>query len=243
MSDKPVPGPHLGPGLVFADIAEQFGAAEGAAALDADTGAMLEVPEEARVIGEYQGTVLTVDDAQLAAAEPTDSGELATRWQVSLEEYGWVSQEVAATAGTDPGAGLALLDVGTGESVLLDLANGDVLAEGVRDADTDPATGSRVLLGEDGLRGLDPNGSAQWSAPAGEDAEIRSIGGALVYLVDGGSVRVLNVLTGDVAAGYDSAATGVIAVPELIAPTGTALLTAGEETLLATSLPADGRSE
>ena len=157
-----------------------------------------------------------------------------------LGERGWTSEEIAAVAGTDPGPDVALLDVGTGGPVLLDLAGGDVLAEGVRDAVTDAATGARVVLDDEGLHGIDPDGADIWSAPAGAEAQLQATGGALVYLLDDGAVRVHNTLTGEVATGYDSQGSGEIAVPELIAPTGAVLLTAGDASMLATTRPAEG---
>ena len=234
-----VPGPHRGPGLVYAQMPDTFGDPEGALALDADTGQVLPVPEHEQVIGEHGGTVLTVDDTRLTALEPAQDG-LDVRWDVPLGERGWTSEEIATVAGTDPGPDVALLDVGTGGPVLLDLAGGDVLAEGVRDAVTDAATGARVVLDDEGLHGIDPDGADIWSAPAGAEAQLQATGGALVYLLDDGAVRVHNTLTGEVATGYDSQGSGEIAVPELIAPTGAVLLTAGDASMLATTRPAEG---
>lgn len=232
-----VPGPHRGPGLVYAEMPATFGEPEGALALDADTGQVLPVPEQ--VIGEYGGAVLTVDDTRLTALEPVEDG-LEARWEVPLGEHHWTSEEIAAVAGTDPGPGLALLEVGTGGHVLLDLADGRVLAEDARDAVTDAATGARVFLDDEGLHGIDPDGEPTWSAPAGAEAQVQAAGGALVYLLDDGAVRVHNTLTGEVATGYDSLGSGEIAVPVLIAPSGAALLTAGDASVIATTRPAEG---
>lgn len=243
-----VPGPHLGPGLVFAQMPEQLGEPTGAVALDADTGEPLEVPDDARVVGEYGGTVLTVDDGTLSALAPGDQGGqggqgdqggLEPRWQVPVAEHGWSAEEVAAVAGTRPGTEVALLEVGTDGHALVSLADGEVLAEGVRDAATDAATGTVVLLDEQGLHGIDADGADLWSAGAGPEAEIQAVGGALVYLVDDGEVRAHNVLTGEVATAYDSEGSGELAIPELIAPTGAVLLTAGDDPVLATTRPAD----
>ena len=234
-----VPGPHLGPGLVFAEMPAQFGQPTGAVALDADTGEPLPVPDDDRVVGEYGGTVLTVDDTQLTALAATGGEDLEVRWQVPLTEQGWSAEEVAAAAGTRPGAAVALLDVGTDGHVLVSLADGAVLAEGIRDAATDAATGTVVLLEEQSLRGVDADGADLWSAGTGPEAEIQSVGGALVYLVDDGEIRVHNVLTGEVATAYDPMDSGELAIPELIAPTGAVLLSAGEAAVLATTRPAD----
>lgn len=240
----PVPGPHRGPGLVFGAAAGALGEADETVALDADSGEQLAVPSGAWIVGEYAGVLLVADEEHLLALGPGGAGP-APQWQVPIEELtGTDPQEgaadqVAATAGTDPGEGVALLDVGTGRRVLIDLTDGTVLADGLRDARTDPATGARVLLDEFGLHGLDEHGTPTWSAAAGPDAQLQAVGGALVYLLDSGSVRVHNVLTGDVAVGYDAAGSGTIAVPALISPTGAALLTAGQAQLLATTRPAD----
>ena len=234
-----VPGPHLGPGLVFAQMPAQFGEPTGAVALDADSGQLLEAPEGAEVVGEYGGTVLTVDDSTLSALAPGDQGDLEVRWQLPLSEHGWSAEEVAAVAGTRPGVEVALLDVGTDGHVLVNLADGRVLAEGVRDAAPDAATGTVVLLEEQEMRGIDADGTQLWSTETGPEAEIQSVGGALVYLVDDGEVRVHNALTGEVATAYDSQGSGELAIPELIAPTGAVLLTAGEDAVLATTRPAD----
>lgn len=237
-----VPGPHRGPGLVYAEMPDTFGEPEGALALDADTGQVLPVPEQEQVIGEYGGAVLTVDDTRLTALEPAEDG-LDVRWELPLGEHDWTSDDIATVAGTDAGPDVALLDVGTGGHVLLDLADGHVLAEGVRDAVTDAATGARVVLDDEGLHGIDPDGQDAWSAPAGAEAQFQAAGGALVYLLDDGAVRVHNTLTGEVATGYDSQGSGEIAIPELIAPTGAALLTAGDASMLATTRPAEGAGD
>ncbi|WP_147918192.1 hypothetical protein [Ruania zhangjianzhongii] len=232
-----VPGPHRGPGLVYAEMPDTFGQPAGTVALDADTGRTLDVadPVDTRMVGEYDGVLLAVDETELTALESGGGNGLEVRWQVPLSDYGWSADEVAAAAGTNPGQDVALLDVGAEGHSLLDLTDGAVLAEGVRDAVTDAATGARVLLDADGLHGLDPEGEASWSAPAGAEAQFRAVGGALVYLLDGGAVRVHNTLTGEIAVGYDSAGSGDIAIPELIAPTGAVLLTAGDQSVLATT--------
>lgn len=236
------PGPHRGPGLVYAEMPDTFGEPEGALALDADTGQALPVPEQAQVIGEYGGAVLAVDDTQVTTLEPAEDG-FDVRWEVPLSEYDWAGDEVAAVAGTDPGPDVTLLDVGTGGPVLLDLTDGDVLAEDVRDAVTDVATGAQVILDGEGLHGIDPDGGHAWSASAGAEAQFHAAGGALVYLLDDGAVRVHNTLTGEVATGYDSQGSGEIAIPELIAPTGAVLLTAGDASMLATTRPAEGAGD
>lgn len=234
-----VPGPHRGPGLVYAQMPATFGEPEGALALDADTGHVLELSEQSHVVGEYDGTVLVTDDTRLSALEPADDGAQAARWRLPLEERGWAAEDVAAVAGADPGSDVALLDVAADGHVLVDLANGDVLAEGVREALTDDATGARVVLDADGLHGIDPDGEPSWSAPASAGAQLQGAGGALVYLLDDGAVRVHNTLTGDPATAYDAQGSGEIAVPELIAPTGAMLLTAGEASVLATTEPGE----
>lgn len=235
----PAPGPHRGPGLVFAAMPDLFGEPEGAVALDAGTGAELDVPARARVVGEYAGTLLVIDDTHLTALAAGSGDEEEVRWQVPLSERGWSSDAVAAAAGTAPGPGVALLDVGADGAALVDLADGAVLADGVQDARTDAATGTRVLLDGTGVHGLDADGSAIWSAPAGPGAELRAVGGALVYLIDDGSVRVHNTLTGEVATGYDRSGAGRVAIPELFAPNGAVLLAAENTEVLATTRPGE----
>ena len=233
-----VPGPHRGPGLVYADMPATFGEPDGAVALDADTGQVLEGSADAQPIGEYDGVVVTAEGTHLTASEPSPEVGRSIRWAIPLAEQGWSASNVTAVAGTNPGPGVALLDVGSDAHALLDLTDGDVLADGVRDVVTDAATGTRVVLTEDRLRGIDSEGAALWDAPAG-DAQFQAVGGALVYLLDDGAVRVHNTLTGEVAIGYNADGSGEIALPALIAPTGAALLTVADIAVLATIRPAE----
>src|SRR5690625_1017793 len=88
----PVPGPHQGPGTVFAAPAP--GAAMGStgprAALDPATGQILvdEAEEDVVVVGEYDGVVLT-------AANGTLRAQGAVTWEVPLADVGLTAPPVA----------------------------------------------------------------------------------------------------------------------------------------------------
>ncbi len=224
----PVPGPHQGPGTVFAAPAP--GAAMGETgprvALDPATGEEWEVDECDVVVGEYGGVVLTADDDVLTA-----NGR-GTSWELPLEELGLESP--AALPGVTAPEGMALLgEPGEPGGVLLDLAAGTVLAEGVSDAVREPMTGTVVTLEGGSVVGYPPRGEP-WERPAPGE-RLTAAGNAFAYLRTDTTVRAVNVVTGEDAAAFDAGTTDP-AVPVLVTGRG-AVVVEGSELAL---VPATG---
>lgn len=65
----------------------------------------------------------------------------------------------------------------------------------------------------------------------------------MVYLRSGDSVRVHNVLTGEVAEAYDPEGQGEILVPAVIDPGGASVVVSSEGYPLVTVVPEDGEPE
>ncbi|MCM3661370.1 PQQ-like beta-propeller repeat protein [Georgenia satyanarayanai] len=224
---QPVPGPHQGPGLVFAAPAP--GAAMGETgprvALDPATGEEVALEEGAVVVGEYAGVVLTAGDGVLSASGPE------TAWQAGLDELGLGASPVALPGVAAP-AGTALLgDPGQG-GVLLDLASGEVLAHGVGDAVREPLSGTLVTLEGDRVVGY-PQGGARWERPA-PGARLSAAGNVFAYLRTDTAVQALNVVTGEVAVAYDEATTSP-AVPVLVTGRGATVVEGADLALVPTS--------
>lgn len=224
----PVPGPHQGPGTVFAAPAP--GAAMGdtgpRVALDPTSGDVLasEEAEDVVVIGEYDGVLLTAADGMLMA-------QGSATWEVVLLEVGLGAQPVALAGVTAP-EGTALLGAPAQESgVLIDVATGEVLAEDVKDAVREPVSATLVTHEGDTLVGY-PDVGDRWERPA-EGAWLSSAGNLFAYLRTESTVRAINVVTGEVASAYDAAATSP-AVPVVVSVRGAAVVQGSELALVAT---------
>lgn len=229
-----VPGPHQGPGLVFAAPPEAaMGVTGPRTVLDGASGRVADAEGDGadRVIGEYDGVALLVDDADLVARATADGQE---RWRISLAEHGWDVESVRAALQPPPGEGWALIDTSAATGVLIDLRDGAVRQDGVRDAAIDLLTETMLTLGESDLRADNLYGVPVWSVTVGPEVTIAAAGGVFLYLRDAGAVRVHNVLTGEVAEAYDPGGRGRIVVPEHITIDGAAVLTDGDRYLLAT---------
>src|SRR5699024_4421979 len=110
---------------------------------------------------------------------------------------------------------------------------------GIQSVRTDTATGSTVYLREGKIHGENQQAGDRWEASVGPEAQLAAAGGAIVYVRVDDSIRAYNVLTGEVAEAYDPSGSGNLTVPEIIAPSGAALLHAGEQRYLATTLPGE----
>lgn len=229
-----VPGPYQGPGLVFAAPPEAaMGAGGPRTALDPSTGQVTATEEDAdveRVVGEYDGLVLTVEADELVARTTIGGQEL---WRLAVDEPGWSAEALRASVGS-PGEGLALVDTAQDDRALIDLDTGEVVDEPVRDAVVDAMTGTVVVRGDDGMRALGDGDDPLWSQSVSDETTVAAVGGVFLYLRDGGAVRVHNVLTGAVAQAYDPEGEGVVVVPAHITPVGAALLRHDGRLLLAT---------
>ncbi|MGC0251450.1 hypothetical protein [Pseudactinotalea sp. Z1748] len=224
----PVGGPHVGPGLVFAAPgAGPIGDGGARLVLDAATGEILAGEEEAdaRVLGEYDGTVLMVAGDDVLALAGAAQEEV---WRLDATEYGWDPTDLAPAAGTGADSGVTRLQVAPGVAAAIDLEQGLVLAEDATDAVVEESTGTRVVLEGEHARGYDARGEELWAYLLTEPTTIEGAGGVMVYLRSGDSVRVHNVLTGEVAEAYDPQGQGEILVPGVIAANGATVVVATE---------------
>lgn len=248
-----VPGPVHGPGLVFGPSPSEEATGAEAVALSADDGAVVSAEDLAatRILGEFDGVLLSVDAEMLRATEVTmvtEAPGTEDLWQLPLAENDWPAEQLSAPPQARPGEGLALLETApssdssestTTRGALLEVSSGKVLATGIQDVLTDTATGSTVYLRTGKIHGENQQADDQWEAAVGSEAQLSAAGGAIVYVLVDDSIRAYNVLTGEVAEAYDPSGSGNLTVPEIIAPSGAALLHAGEQRYLATTLPGE----
>lgn len=232
-----VPGPHQGPGTVFAPPPEgAMGESGPGVVLDPSTGEVL-VDERGdaapRIVGEYRGTVLTAEDGRLQARRAAESGTL---WNVELSELGWGAGTVDGRRSATPDAQTAaLIGVASDDAALIDLDSGDVIADDLRDAAEDPTSGTWITLGED-LAGYDSSGRRLFTHADASGLEIAGIGGVLVYLrSDQDRLQIHNVTTGAVGSAYDAEEEGTTAVPRHISVRGTGVVRSTYGYLLAPS--------
>lgn len=228
-----VPGPLVGPGLVFAAPPEGGKGEPGPrVVLNGANGRVAATEggtDEVRVVGERDGLVLLADAETLVGVGAADGQE---RWRLPLAAQGWDAQTLRAAL--DPAPGLMLIETGDSAGALLDVQAGAVVSATARDAAVDNVTGTLAVLDDAGLHGIDSSGEPLWSLTVGGDATIAALGGALLYLREGDSIRVHNVLTGAVAQGYAPDGQGPIVVPAHVGPQGGGVLLDGQRLLLAT---------
>lgn len=218
-----VPGPHQGPGLVFASPPEEhFGDLGPKVVLDPATGEVLydEDNDTTAVIGEYHGTILVSDDGEIRAYTTPDQDH---PWSLRLTDLGWPSEQIYSADSTNPGSlTAALIGPETDRQALVDLGTGEIIADELRDAVQDPTSGTWITLGED-LSGYDESGEQIFTAPDAEDLRIEGVGGVLVYLgTTDDRIQVHNVISGDVAQAYDPEEPGIIATPTYVSELGAA---------------------
>ncbi|WP_293695027.1 PQQ-binding-like beta-propeller repeat protein [uncultured Agrococcus sp.] len=227
-----VPGPYRGPGAVFAYAPKSvMGESGPRLALDPTTGetAYDEETGRATVVGEYSGTLLVAEDRELIATDANGEelwrSEGAERWVPSVPG----TYEHARLDGR-----YALVATASGGASLIELATGEIKGEGLRDAAFDIASGTLVMHGGSGLTAVDADGNELWQMTVGEDVEIAGLGDVFLYLLEGGSLRVHNVITGAHAQAYPEG-DGRIVYPVAVTDSGAALLLDGGAYLLATA--------
>ncbi|SDS22008.1 hypothetical protein SAMN04489752_1238 [Brevibacterium siliguriense] len=229
-----VPGPMRGPGTVFA--AEDDDPTE-ALALDPATGEVAQGgSSDVRPLGEYRGTVLSVDGEKMRA-----TGEQS--WELSLPDNGWNADELRAVPEADPGADVIALDAGDGIGPVLDLETGELLDDDARGVAQDANTGAIVTLGKQGLTVIDDTGKNELPVSVPQSVELEAAVGGLIYLREGGTLRVHNAATGSLARGYPADGSGVVAVPGAFTPEGLGIVQAGDRMLLATDRVAEGSEQ
>lgn len=243
-----VPGPHHGPGTVFAAPPEAaMGSTGPKVVLDPATGQVLldeqETPE-IRILGEFHGTVLILQDGlvqSFAASTLADSGLAAEpQWTVPITEYGWEEQRLTATVpnpnpGVEHKAGAVLLGTHPTDRVLLELADGQLLAQEITDAGQDPASGTWVTVGQN-FSGYDAQGERLFHEPA-DGLELIGVGGAIAYLKNSnGDIEARNVITGALSRSYNPQDTGQLVIPHIIDTDGTAILESQDSYYLAVNV-------
>lgn len=205
-----VPGPLHGPGLLCVSPAGRR------AVLSAGTGDVLlreEDLEDGSLLAEHLGTVLLTEGDQLVARS---GEELPERWRLPLPD------------GADPSAaqilgrietttGLAVLGEGQGAGILLDLAEGRIITDGVRAAAHDHGLDVTVVADGSTVRGLDRDGQERWRHQDPEDLVFLTAGERLSYAQrpQEGTLVVLDTSQGLLVNPFDADRTGPLAVPEL----------------------------
>lgn len=233
-----VPGPHRGPGLIFADTPKSVVSNDpvGAVMLDARTGQPVDagLAKKALYEGNGVGVAGTLDDV---TAFRTGDG-------VPL----WDSTSLAPPAGAGPDWKPTLIDT-TGQStgnVLLfrwtdargrsliaahrleDGANlgivpGEPFGQSVIAArESTVYVVSKLNAGESVVSAISAQRGLAWSVPFTGEAVLASAGDGKVYLRHNGEGAALNALDGSVAL------RGAFAVPVAVLPDGTALIPTGE---------------
>lgn len=233
-----VPGPHQGPGTVFAAPPEaSMGASGPKVVLDSATGVVLiderETPE-VEILGEFHGIVLLMTNDQVQAHSATklaESGPYAKAlWTIPVAEYGWEAEKLSALSPTpNPGAtehaGAVLLGTDDTDRALVTLADGQVIADQLADAGQDPSSQTWVTIGQQ-VVGYDSSGDVLYEEPH-DGLDLVGIGAAIAYVKNSeDDIEARNVMTGVIGRSYDPQTTGKLTVPTIIAENGAGVLEA-----------------
>lgn len=233
-----VPGPHAGPGLVFAEALTggAMGSGGPRVALDATTGAVAATEEDldgVRLVGEYHGTILIASDDHLVATDAHNNHE---QWRLPLADLGLdQATQVAASPDATPGPGLAFVGDRDAGHALVDLADGTIIASAALDTATDPSTDVHVTVDHDRLHGHDPVGEPIWSRPVEPGTRIANAGNGVVYLVTAGNIHTRETATGKPLGVYDTPGPDGAVLPQHGDQTGAAVLDTADGLLLATT--------
>lgn len=219
----PVPGPHQGPGLVYAAAPSGvMGETGPKLVVNADTGQAAPLPKGHTVVGEYFGTVLSASPQALTANTGHDGRQL---WKIPATELEVSPQQLRAAVGTPRESGHVLLQLAHENHMLLDLEHGRLVADKLRWAHTDPLTATNIVQSDTQLRALDPLGEVLWELSVDEETTMAGQGHALIYLRAENTLRVHNVLTGAVAQQYADSPQGVLVVPLQFGSSGSGVFT------------------
>lgn len=207
----PLPGALLTPGLLVA--AEPQGPR---AVLSASTGEVLLRDEDlagGRLVAEHCGLVLLTDGDQMVARS---GDELTERWRMPLPE-GLDPSAARILGRIDSTTDLAVLGGGEQPGILLDLAEGRVVATGVTAAAYDHGLDVTVVAAGGTVRGLGQDGQERWRHQDPEQLVFLSAGERLAYAQrpEEGTLVVLETSQGMMVQPYDVDLSGPLAVPEL----------------------------
>lgn len=231
-----LPGTYQGPGLVFASQPDDFMGSNGPRiALSPDTGERVaDESDGLRIIGDFSGTLLTVEDDLLNARSSHGSDVL---WQIDPADYGWDPATIRGSVDELAADTHALLTIDNGPGPVIDLQTGEILKESADDMGADPATGTLIILDEEGLHAFDTGNAPLWSITVAPETSLVTVGGIFAYLRDGDAIRVHNVLTGAVAQAYQADAQGTILVPAHLTPGGAGLLFDADGDIIVATVP------
>ncbi|QGH70796.1 hypothetical protein [Pseudactinotalea sp. HY158] len=232
-----LPGPHQGPGPVFAGAspASAVGAGGPRQALDPFTGEVIadEAEEEGlEIVGVYDDVLVVARGGEIIATKATAGGPELWRLPVAdLDPTGTLTGRVNALAGVPAVAGYAVLTRGEARTgAVVDVRTGEVIDTGIRDIAFDPAGDVLLTLDAQTLAGYS-GGEPQWSRGVSEGMRISAAGGVLAYLRSDTSVEIVNTVTGEDAVAYPPEAPG-FAVPALITESGAGIFALEAITLL-----------
>lgn len=232
-----VPGPHQGPGTVFAaPTDEAMGEAGPKVVLDPATGeVLLDETEQTdtEILGEFHGTVLIAHQEQVQAYDRADLAESGLEsepvWTIGPGAFGWEFQDLAAASPAtiaDPDDSAVVIGTDETNRALIDVDTGDIIATDLTDAAQDPSSSTWVTVGQE-LAGYDLQGQQLYAEPH-DGLDIIGVGGAMAYMENSaGDLQVHNVVTGEIGTAYDSDGTGTLTVPTIISPGGSGVLDAG----------------
>lgn len=221
------PGPHLGPGLVFAaPPPESMGDSGPRMAIDPATGATL--ADESKetglmILGERDGIVLLADDTSLVAR----TAEEPELWRRPLEDFHQSIDDLRTAPGLRTDRGLALLGDPTTGATLVSLTEGTVVAQGVHDIALDRSTDIRIVL-DDELHAVDAAGYSLWSRVTAADVALLSAGDGSVYLRSAGRIDVFDTASGEATSSLPSDTL----VPQKISEVGAGIIGSYERPLL-----------
>lgn len=222
-----VPGPHVGPGLVFAaPPPDSMGDSGPRIAIDSATGTTLadEATEAGlTILGEHDGITLLADDTHLFA-RTADESEL---WALPLNALDLPADAQLSGADLITDEGIALLGDRDDGGVLVDLGTGTVIAHGVHGTAIDRSTGTRIVL-DNALRAYDSTGNTVWSREIPTDASLLSAGYGVVYVRTNDGIHVFDTAFGEALSSLPSDTD----VPKQITETGTGIIGSYEQPFL-----------
>jgi outer membrane protein assembly factor BamB len=228
-----VPGPHQGPGLVFAERPEESAEDTGRrVALDSTTGEPSD--EDSHIVGEFFGTLVVTDGNELVAS--TD-GQINELWRTTVPEHltNEVTEELASPSTNRLPPGSALIGLPEQGDGVWDITEGELLEDDLDDAMFDLMSETWVGVREKELVGFDLNGEEVWSEELSAEAQLLGVGGVMAYvLTENDELRTYNTVTGSTTRLYDPLEEGTAAIPLAFTERGAAAVDTGTELFLVT---------
>ncbi|RJN32370.1 hypothetical protein [Nesterenkonia natronophila] len=228
-----IPGPHQGPGLVFAEQDDESVDSTGRqVALDSATGEPSE--EDSHIIGEFFGTLVFTDGNELVASTDRQTNEL---WRTTVPEdlTHEATEEIVSPSTNRLPPGSALIGLPEQGYGLWDITEGELLKGDLDDAMFDLMSETWVGVREEELVGFDLNGEQVWSEELSAEAQLLGVGGVMAYvLTEKDELRTYNTVTGSTTRLYDPLEEGTAAIPLAFTDRGATAVDTGTELLLVT---------